>query len=146
MDKLHIRTVKALSKQIHIHQHLNQSCLEFIYRQSTFIIRSLRTYSHGMNPMHPILFRNMFCMLNVNRINNAFLVRRITQYGITKSFNTGLHIQLLAHLFQREISVSPSLCQTKHHALVYAVSLYRHIVIQRQPSVRNELLCRPRLQ
>lgn len=30
----------------------------------------------------------MFRMLNVNRIDYAFLVWRIAQYGITKSFDT----------------------------------------------------------
>ena len=39
----------------------------------------------------------MFRMFNVNCINYAFLVFRIAQYSITKSFDTWLHIKLLAH-------------------------------------------------
>ena len=64
-----------------------------------FFQRSLRAYRHRIQSMLPIIFSYMFRMLNINRINYAFLVWRIAQYGITKSFDTWLHIQLLAHFF-----------------------------------------------
>ena len=53
-----------------------------------FFQRSLRAYRHRIQSMLPIIFRYMLRMFNVNRIYNAFLVWRIAQYGITKSFDT----------------------------------------------------------
>ena len=73
----------------------------------------------------------MFRMLNINRINYAFLVWRIAQYGITKPLDTWLHIQLLTHLFQREVSISTSFLQRVHQAPVLAILLDRHIIVQR---------------
>ena len=52
--------------------------------------RCFRAYGHSINPMLSIMLRYVFRMLNVNRIDYAFLVWRIAQYGITKSFDTWL--------------------------------------------------------
>ena len=65
----------------------------------SFFCRCLAANCHRIQSMLPIIFSYMFRMLNVNRIDYAFLVWRIAQYGITKSSDTWLHIQLLAHFF-----------------------------------------------
>ena len=88
----------------------------------------------------------MLRMFNVNSIHNTLLVRRISHHSITKPFNARSNIQLLTHFSQREISVCPTLSQTKHHLLIQAIRLNRHIIVQRQPSISYKLIIRPRLQ
>ena len=162
--ELHIGTIKAFTEQVNIHQGLNalhcHVCpirpVRLIFQDNTLfkpsnkhlslIRRCLRTNHHGIDSMLPIVFRNMLRMLNIYGIHNPLLVPCIPQHSITKSFDTRSHIQLLTHLPQREIPVRSSLLQRVYHTPLLAISPHRHIVIQRQPSLGNKPVMRPRLQ
>ena len=111
----------------------------------SFFCRCFAANCHCIQSILPIIFRYMFRMFNVNRINYAFLVRRISHHRIAKSLNAWQHIQFLAHLFKREVTVSPTFLQGVHQAPILTIHPDRHIVIQRQPSISNKLIIRPRL-
>ena len=112
----------------------------------SFFCRCFAANCHRIQSMLPIIFSYMFRMVNVDSIHNALHVRRISHHRIAKSLNAWQNIQFLAHLFQREVTVSPTFLQGVHQAPILTIHPDRHIVIQRQPPISNKLIIRPRLQ
>ena len=146
LNKLHVGTVEALAEEVHVHQHLRLSCLELFNQPTTFLPWCLRADRHRVNTVFPIVRSDMLRMPNVNRIDDALLIPRITQHRVAEPPDTRPHVQPFAHLPQREVAIGPTSLQRPHHPPVLVVRPHRHIVVERQTALGDKAIVRPRLQ
>ena len=145
LDKLHVGTIKPLSKQVHTHQHthplqLPSRYLEPFNQLLPPLHSSLRTDSLRLHPLLPVVGRNMLRMHNINRIHNPLLARSMPLISRKQSLNTRRIIQLLPHLLRLEIPIRTPFHQPINPLLVLTIRPHRIVIIRTKPSLSNKSL------
>ena len=143
--KLHIRTVKSLRENVHIHQHLDVTFLEGFNVLLSFRGRSLRVYGNGIHAMFLIQFCDFLSMTDIDSIHDALSVLTKFFQAPIEPFDARLLIQQHIHFLVLVVTICTSLLQGVNEPLRHTIRFDAYEIVCRQSSLADKLRNTPRL-
>ena len=140
LDKLHVRTVKALVEEVHVHQTVYLAAPESLHHLLAHLGRRLAVQRHAFHTEGIVACGYRLGMHNVNGIYDTLLSVGMLHYALIQSLDGLRHIQFLIHLLDGIVAIAASSFQLVHGHLVVGVLADYHIVIRCQITTQDEVV------
>ena len=118
LDKLYVRTVKALVEEVHVHHAVYLTASESLHHLLAFLGRSLTVQCHTFYSEGIVTGGYRLGMNNVYGIYDSLLAVSIFLYAVIKPLNSLRNVQFLVHLLDGIIAIASSSLQLVHRQLV----------------------------